>query len=62
MKIRLQITLIVVYLIGFFFGVRLTFTGRIRSILATIRNQYCLNMIEIESKMHGDHEELKILL
>ena len=51
-----------VYLIGFFFGVRSAFKGRIRSILATIRDQSCLNLIGIESIMQGDHEELRILL
>ena len=27
-----------------------------------IRDQSCLNMIAIESRIQGDHEELKILL
>ena len=27
-----------------------------------IRDQSCLNIIAIESRMEGDHEELKILL
>ena len=54
--------LIEVYLISFSFGVRSTFKGRIRSILATIRDESYLNMIGIESRTQGDHEELKILL
>ena len=62
MKIRLQIALIEVYLLCFFFGVRSAFKGRFRSILAMIRDQYCLNMISIESRMQGDHEELMNLL
>ena len=33
-----------------------------RSNQATIRDQSCLNPIEIESKMQGDHKELKIML
>ena len=61
-KIRLQIISIEVYFSGFFFGVRSTFKGRFRSILATIRDQSFLNMIAIESRFQGDHEELKILL
>ena len=39
---------------------RLAFKGRFRSILTTIRDQSCLNMIAIESRTQGDHEELKI--
>ena len=27
-----------------------------------IRDQYCLNMIAIESRVQGDHEELNILI
>ena len=47
MKIRVQITSIEVYLLGFFFGVRSTFKGRFRSILATIRDQsfLCANLM-----------------
>ena len=62
MKIRFQIASIAVNLIGFFFGVRLAFKGRIRSIIATICDQSCLNLIGIDSRTQGDHEELKILL
>ena len=36
--------------------------GRFRLILATISDQSYLNMIAIESRTQGDHEELKILL
>ena len=61
-KIRLQIASIEVYLLSFFFDVRSAFMGRFRSILAMIRDQSCLNMIEIVSRMQGDHEELNILL
>ena len=49
------------YFSGFYFNVRSAFKGRFRSILATIRDQFCLNMIRIESKMQEDHEELKII-
>ena len=48
-KIGLQIALIEVYFSGFFFDMRLEFKGRFRSILAIICDQYCLNMIAIES-------------
>ena len=41
---------------------RSAFKGRFRSILAMIRDQSCLNMIPIESRMQGNHEELNILL
>ena len=61
-KIRLQIASIEVYFLGFFFGVHSAFKGRFRSILAMIRDQSCLNIIAIESKTQGDHEELNILL
>ena len=61
-KIRLQITSIEVYFLGFFFGVHLAFKGKFRSILVMIHDQSCLNMIAIESRTQGDHEELKILL
>ena len=61
-NIRLQITLIEVYLIGFFFNVRSALKGRIRLICAMIHDQSCLNLIEIESKTQGYHEELNILL
>ena len=50
------------YLLDFFFIVRSAFKGRFWSILATIRDQSCLNLIGIESRMQGDHEEFKILL
>ena len=53
MKIRLQIALIAVYLLSFFFGVRLAFKGRFQSILTMIHDQSCLNMIAIESRMQG---------
>ena len=62
MKIGPQIASIEVYLIGFFFSIRSTFKGRNRSNLAMIRDQSSLNPIRIESRMQGDHEELKILL
>ena len=52
-KIRLQIASIEVHLIGFFFGIRSTFKGRIRSILAMIHDQSCLNLIGIESRTQG---------
>ena len=58
----LQIASIEVYFSGFFFGVRLAFKGRFRSIFVKIRDQSCLNMIAIESRTQGDHKELKILL
>ena len=61
-RIGLQIVLIEVYLIGFFFGIRSAFKGRIRSNLATIRDQSRLNWIANESRMWGDHKELRILL
>ena len=61
-KIRLQIASIEVYLLGFFFGVRSAFMRRFQSILAMIRDQFCLNMIAIESRMQGDYEELTKLL
>ena len=38
------------------------FKGQFRSILATIRDQSHLNIIAIESRTHGDHDELEILL
>ena len=44
--------LIEVYFIDLFFGVRLAFKRRIRSILATIRDQSCLNL-RIESRRQG---------
>ena len=59
-KIRLQIVSIEVYFSGFFFGGRSAFKGRFRLILATIHDRFCLNMITIESRMQGGHEELKI--
>ena len=62
MKIGLQIALIEVYFFGFLFDLRSAFKGRFRSILATICYQSCLNMIATESRMQGDHEELKIFL
>ena len=62
MKIGIQITSIEVYLINFFFGVCSAFKGRIRSNLATIRDQSRLNLIAIKSRTRGDHRELKILL
>ena len=62
MKIRLQIASIEVYLLSFFFGMRSAFKWKFESILAMIRDQSCLNMIAIESRMQGDHEELKNLL
>ena len=58
MKIRLQIVSIDVYLLGFFFRVRSTFKGRFCSILAMIHDQSYLSMIAIESRTHGDYEEL----
>ena len=61
-KIGLQIASIEVYLISFFFSLSLAFKGRIRSSLATARDQSCLNWITIESRTQGDHEELRILL
>ena len=61
-KIRIQIASIEVYLLGFFFNVCSAFTGRFQSILAMIRDESYLNMIAIEFRMQGDHEELKILL
>ena len=53
MKIGLQFASIEVYLIGFFLGVRSAFKGRIRSNLATIRDQPCLDWIAIKSRMRG---------
>ena len=53
MKIGLQFASIEVYLIGFFLGVRSAFKGRIRSNLATIRDQPCLDWIAIKSRIHG---------
>ena len=47
-----------VYLLGFFFGAHSTFKGRFRSIFTMIRDQSCLSMIAIESRMQGDHEKL----
>ena len=61
-KIRLQILSIEVYLLGFFFGVCSALKGRFRSILAMIHDQSSFNMIEIESRVQGDHEKFKILL
>ena len=58
-NIKLQIASIELYLLGFFFGVRSTFKGRFRSILAMIHGQSYLNMIAIESRMQEVHEELK---
>ena len=49
----LQIASIEVYFFGFFFGVCSTFKGRFRSILATISDQSCLNMIAIELERGG---------
>ena len=62
MKIGLQIVWIEEYFSCFFFDVHLAFKGWFRSIIATICDQSCLNMITIESRTQGDHEELKILL
>ena len=62
MEIGLQITSIEVYLIGFFLGVLSAFKGRIRSNLATIRDQSHLDWITIKSRTRGGHEELRILL
>ena len=62
MKNRLQITLIEVYLLSFFFGVRSVFKGRFLSFLAMIRDQSSLNMIAIESRTQGDYEKLTNLL
>ena len=62
MKIRLQITLIEVYLLSFFFGMRSVFKGRFLSFLVMIRDQSSLNMIAIESRTQGDHEKLTNLL
>ena len=61
-KIGLQIAWIEVYFFSFFFDVRSAFKGRFQSILSTICDQSWLNMIVIESRTQGDHEELKILL
>ena len=62
MKIGLEIALIGVYLTGLFFDVCLAFKGRNRSNVATICDQSCLNLIGIDSRTQGDHEELKNLL
>ena len=62
MKIGLQIESIEVYLIGFSLYLHSTFKGRIRSNLATIRDQSRLNRIAIESRTQGDHKELRIFL
>ena len=61
-KIRLRIALIEVCLPNFFFDVLSVFKGRLRSNLAMIRDQSRLNLIAIESRTQGDHEELKIFL
>ena len=61
MKVGLQFVLVEEYFFGFFFDVRSTFKGRFRLILVITREQLCLKIIVIESRMHGDHEELKIL-
>ena len=57
-----QFTLIEVYFLDLFVGMRLAFKGKFRSILAMIRDQSCLNMIATESAMQGDHKELMNLL
>ena len=61
-EIGLQIAWIEVNFFGFFFDMRSAFKGRLQSILTTIRDQSCLNMIAIESRTQGDHEELNIFL
>ena len=40
----------------------MSFKGGFRLILATICDQSCLNVITIEFRIRGDHEEHKILL
>ena len=50
------------YLSDFFFDVHSVFKGQIQAFLAMICDQSCLNLIPIESRMQGDHEELRILL
>ena len=62
MKIWLQFTRIEEYLLGFFLGVHLMFKGRIRSNQAMNHDESCLNLIAIESRMQGNHDELKICL
>ena len=47
---------------GFVFDMRSAFKGQFQSILATICDLYCFNIIAVEFRTQGDYEELKILL
>ena len=62
MKIVFQIASIEEYLSDFFFDVHSAFKGQIQPFLTMIREQSCLNIIAIESRMQGDQEKLEILL
>ena len=61
-KIWRQFTRIEEYSINFIFDVILTFKGRFWSILVVNHDEFCLNLIAIDSRTQENHDELKICL
>ena len=58
----LQIALIAAYFSGIFFDVRSAFKGDFQMFSCKFHDESCLNLIAIESRTQGHHEELEILL